>query len=117
MPGPGHGKCTPYPWPGPGAPPLGLASTEGLGVGRERCGARLSAMNARANDLLDEVLDLPAEDRSAVVLALIDSLEGDDHQATSDAWRSELLRRRDRLRSGAVKAAPWAEARARMLEL
>jgi hypothetical protein len=31
-PGPGHRKCTPYLWPGPGGPPLGLASTEGLGL-------------------------------------------------------------------------------------
>ena len=38
MPGPGHRECTPYLWPGRGAPPLGLASTEGLGLGnRQSC--------------------------------------------------------------------------------
>ena len=31
-PGPGHGKCTAYPWPGPGGAPLALPLTEGLGV-------------------------------------------------------------------------------------
>ena len=71
-------------------------------------------MNARTDLLLDEILDLPAADRSAVVVALIDSLEEGEKSAISEAWRAELLRRREALRSGAVKAAPWAEARARM---
>jgi putative addiction module component (TIGR02574 family) len=71
-------------------------------------------MNARADLLLEEILELPAADRSAVVVALIDSLEEGEKSAISDAWRAELLRRREALRSGAVKAVPWAEARARM---
>jgi putative addiction module component (TIGR02574 family) len=71
-------------------------------------------MNARADLLLDEILELPAADRSAVVVALIDSLQEGENSAISEAWRSELLRRREALRSGAVKAASWAEARARM---
>ena len=77
--------------------------------------ARLYSVNARVDLLLDEVLDLLPEERSAVALALIDSLEGsDDNRSITEAWRSELLLRRERLRSGAVKAAPWAEARSRM---
>ena len=71
-------------------------------------------MNARVDLLLDEVLELPPEERSAVAMALIDSLEGSDQRVISEAWRAELLRRRERLRSGAVTAAPWVEARARM---
>jgi len=53
-PGPGHRKCTPYLWPGPGGAPLALPLTEWLGVDlarRERvlglvdgCGDVLSAM-------------------------------------------------------------------------
>jgi hypothetical protein len=31
-PGPGHRKCTPYLWPGPGATPLALRLTAGLGL-------------------------------------------------------------------------------------
>ena len=71
-------------------------------------------MNVRADLLLDELLELPAADRSAVMVALIDSLETGEKGAISDAWRVELLRRREALRAGAVKATPWAEARARM---
>lgn len=71
-------------------------------------------MNARADLLLDEILDLPVADRSAVVVALIDSLEEGQECAIADAWRVELVARREALRSGAVKAVHWAEARARM---
>ncbi len=74
-------------------------------------------MNARVDQLLDEALALLPEERSAVVLALLDSLEGSDDRSVSQAWRRELLERRERLRSGATRAAPWAEARARMNDL
>ena len=99
---------------------MGLGSNEVLGVGvdgrlfTDGVSARLCVMNARVDILLDQALNLPPEERSAVALALLDSLEGTDDRAISDAWRTELLQRRARLRSGAVKAAPWAEARARM---
>ena len=71
-------------------------------------------MNARVDLLLDEVLELSPEERSAVAMALLDSLEESDERVISDAWRAELLRRRESLRSGSVKPVPWAEARARM---
>ncbi len=74
-------------------------------------------MNARVDHLLGEVLGLPAEERSAVVAALIDSLEGAEDQAVSDAWKRELIRRRDALRSGTVTPVPWTEARARLSAL
>jgi putative addiction module component (TIGR02574 family) len=74
-------------------------------------------MNARVDNLLDEVLELSPEERSAFAAALIDSLEHCDQRAVTEAWRAELLQRRDRLRSGASNATPWAEARVRMLGL
>lgn len=74
-------------------------------------------MNARVDRLLDELLGLSTEERSAVAAALIDSLEGTEDRSVSDAWRQELLRRRDALRTGATKAVPWAEARARLSAL
>ena len=71
-------------------------------------------MNARVDHLLDEVLDLPPDERSAVAMALIDSLEAGDRRVVSEAWRAELLLRRERLRTGATKAIPWSEAQARI---
>ena len=73
-------------------------------------------MNARVDLLMDEVLELPLQERSAVAMALIDSLEASDEGAISDAWRAELLRRRESFRSGLVKPVPWSEARARMMD-
>lgn len=71
-------------------------------------------MNARVSHLLDEVLLLSDEERSAVAVALIDSLAGAAGGSVADAWRQELLRRRAALRVGATQAVPWAEARARL---
>lgn len=74
-------------------------------------------MNARVDHLLDEVLGLPAEERSALAAALIDSLEGREDASISEAWKRELLRRRVALHSGASASVPWAEARARISAL
>ena len=71
-------------------------------------------MNARVDHLLDEALLLPTDERSALVVALLDSIEGRDDPAVSEAWRAEILRRKAGLRDGSIRAAPWAEARARL---
>ncbi len=76
--------------------------------------ARLTHMNARVDHLLEDALRLSAEERSAVAAALIDSLESAEEAAVPDAWRSELLRRRDALRAGRTAGAPWQEVRARL---
>jgi putative addiction module component (TIGR02574 family) len=74
-------------------------------------------MNARVDHLIDEALALAPEERSAVVLALLDSLPGGDEAAVDEAWAEEIRRRREELRSGATKAAPWAQAKARLSAL
>lgn len=80
-------------------------------------GARLNPMNARVDHLLDEVLGLPVEERSALAVALLDSLETADEATISELWRAEVNRRRAELRAGRVQAAPWAEARQRLSSL
>lgn len=81
------------------------------------CGARLNVMNARVDHLLDEVLSLPVEERSALAVALLDSLETADEATVSELWRSEVVRRRAELRAGRVQAAPWTEVRQRLSSL
>ncbi|MBK9235992.1 MAG: addiction module protein [Rhodoferax sp.] len=71
-------------------------------------------MNARVDHLLDEVLGLPADERSALAAALLDSLETADEAAVSERWRVEVNRRRAELRAGRVQATPWAEVRQRL---
>lgn len=81
------------------------------------CSARLTTMNARVDHLLDEVLGLPVEERSALAIALLDSLETADEATVSDLWRGEVIRRRTELRAGRVQATPWTEVRQRLSAL
>lgn len=74
-------------------------------------------MNARIDHLLDEALSLPTDDRSALVVALLDSLDGSDDASVSDAWRQEIRRRRAGLRDGTIVPVPWADAKARLTAL
>lgn len=71
-------------------------------------------MNAHVDHLLHEALELPPDERSALVIALLDSLEGSADQSIADAWRDEVLRRREALRAGLTDAIPWHEARVRL---
>jgi len=71
-------------------------------------------MNARVDHLLGDALSLSADERSALAAALIDSLEGAEEASVSEAWREELLKRRDALRSGLSSGQPWTDARARL---
>ena len=87
--------------------------SEGLG-GAAATDAILRPMNARIDHVLQDVLRLSAEERSAVAVALIDSLETSEEGSVAEAWRTELTRRREQLRSGVLHAAPWSEVRARM---
>jgi putative addiction module component (TIGR02574 family) len=115
MTGPDGRQCTPYLPAGPGSTPLDLPLSDGLGgAGGRALGAMLWLMNARVDHVLEDVLRLSAEERSAVAAALIDSLETSEEGSIAEAWRVELLRRRAELRAGVAKASPWSEVRARM---
>ena len=71
-------------------------------------------MNARVKHLLQQALGLTDEERSALVMALIDSLQGSSDPSISEAWRDEVRARREAVRNGAVQPVPWAEAKARL---
>jgi len=79
--------------------------------------ARLRPMNARVDHLIDEALALAPDERSAVVIALLDSLDGEDEATVAKAWANEIRQRKSDLRAGAAKAVPWAEARSRLNDL
>jgi putative addiction module component (TIGR02574 family) len=74
----------------------------------------MAGMNARVDHLLDEALALDPDERSALVVALLDSFDSEGETATTKAWAEEIRRRRDERRSGAATAVPWEEARARL---
>jgi putative addiction module component (TIGR02574 family) len=76
-------------------------------------------MNARVHELLAEAQSLPAEDRSLLAWALLDSLEGGDADEAliEKAWIAESQRRSDELKSGATVALPWEDVKAKLLAL
>ena len=96
---------------------LAVRSMEWLEASLEDGTDKLAGMNARVDHLLDEALALAPDERSALVVALMDSLDGEDEATVTKAWADEIRRRKDELRSGAASAVPWAEARARLTAL
>ena len=74
-------------------------------------------MNTQVHHLIDEALALAPDERSAVVLALLDSLDGEDEASVAASWAAEIRKRKADLRSGAAQAVPWSEARARLSAL
>jgi putative addiction module component (TIGR02574 family) len=72
-------------------------------------------MNRDVNEILKEALALPAEARAALADSLWDSLNQETDPGAEEAWREEIRRRVAELDSGAVRAVPWSEARARLL--
>ena len=71
-------------------------------------------MDSRTDHLLDAALLHAPDERSALVVTLPDSLDGEDEAATGKAWAEEIRKRKAELRSGAVQAVPWDVARARL---
>jgi putative addiction module component (TIGR02574 family) len=70
-----------------------------------------------AKKLLEGALGLPPEERRRLGLALLESVaEGDDDIVLHEAWKDEILRRIERVRSGESKPIPWDEAEARLRE-
>ena len=80
-------------------------------------GATLSNVNAHVDHILDEALGLPPDERSALTVALLDSLEGSDDSSIAEAWRQEIRARQAALRAGTVSAVSWMEVRARLSAL
>src|SRR5258706_16208766 len=62
--------------------------------------ARLCPMNARVDHLIDEALALAPDERSAVVLALLDSLDGEDGGSVTKGWADGVSLRKSGWRSG-----------------
>lgn len=80
-------------------------------------------MNARARQLLDELLHLPAEDRALIAEKLTASLGDEEDDASPEeiekAWATEIERRADEVLAGRSRGRPtdevFADLRARRL--
>ena len=70
---------------------------------------------ATKDELLTDVLQLPAEERAEVAHRLLLSLdESPDEENAEAEWTSELVRRAEDIRQGRVKTVPWEEVEARI---
>jgi putative addiction module component (TIGR02574 family) len=70
-------------------------------------------MNAQA--IVTAASQLPETDRVHVIEALLESLDpvpSEDPEQVAHAWRVEVARRSDELRTGKVEPVPWSEVRA-----
>jgi putative addiction module component (TIGR02574 family) len=74
-------------------------------------------MNTRVEQILSEALGLASDERSALVVALLESLEGSEDPSISQAWRQEIRRRRLVLQPGTTVPTAWGDAKARLRSL
>jgi putative addiction module component (TIGR02574 family) len=74
-------------------------------------------MDARVDHLIAEALTLAPDDRSALALALLESLDGEDESVVTQAWAEEVQRRKMELRTGVRQTVPWEQAKARLKAL
>ena len=72
-------------------------------------------MTSDASRLLEEALKLPVEARAALAGSLLDSLDDTVDEDVEAAWALEIARRLEDVKSGKVRAVPWAEARRRIV--
>jgi putative addiction module component (TIGR02574 family) len=73
-------------------------------------------MEASTTDLFKQALDLNERDRATLAGLLIESLEREPDEDIEAAWRDEVERRIAELETGEVKAVPWEEVKARLLQ-
>lgn len=69
-------------------------------------------MGSAAKRVLDEALQLPADERAELVARLIDSLEDEpDEDPPEVAWQAEIERRVRELDEGTVETIRWEDVR------
>ena len=67
--------------------------------------------NDLSQELLNDAMRLPDEQRAALAAALIESLDHSVDEDAEAAWSVEIARRLREVESGHVKTIPWQEAR------
>lgn len=73
-------------------------------------------MTSTAHKILQDALALPSEDRTALIEALSDSLDGSAVDLSTQ-WTAEIGNRIDDLESGAVEPVEWSAVESRIAKL
>jgi putative addiction module component (TIGR02574 family) len=64
-----------------------------------------------SEDLLNDAMRLPHEQRAALAAALIESLDESVDEDDEAAWSVEIARRLQQIECGKVTTIPWPQAR------
>ncbi|MBS2019609.1 MAG: addiction module protein [Deltaproteobacteria bacterium] len=81
-------------------------------LARSRILRYLFDVNARAQKLLDEVLELPAEERDAFAAKLLERLDAPPDMRSDEEWAAELERRAAEALDPNWRGRSWDEVRA-----
>lgn len=73
-------------------------------------------METSITDIFTQALDLDERDRATLAGLLLESLEAEPDEALEAAWSAEIERRVAGLESGEVKAVPWEDVKARVMQ-
>ena len=71
-------------------------------------------MGKELNGLLEDVLNMPQQQRAFLASQLIDSLEPQVDIDIEAAWQQEVNKRVSQAKEGLVTFIPWGEARRRL---
>lgn len=71
-------------------------------------------MTSAAKKILHEALALPEEDRRRLGELLLDSVAQEPAEDVEQAWRDEVLRRVEQVRSGEVTLESWSDVKKRI---
>ncbi len=66
---------------------------------------------------MSQALDLAPDERSALALALLESLDGEEESVVTQAWAQEIEQRKLELRTGVRQTVPWEQVKARLSSL
>jgi putative addiction module component (TIGR02574 family) len=72
---------------------------------------RLPMSTNLSQDLLNDAMRLPDEQRAALAAALIESLDESVDEDAEAAWSGEIARRLQQIQRGEVTTIPWPQAR------
>jgi len=64
-----------------------------------------------SQELLENAMRLPDEQRAALAAALIESLDPSVDEDAEAAWSAEIARRLRQVQDGDVQTVPWPQAR------
>ena len=84
-------------------------------AGRRPVGYNRGAMTGTVRKLLDDVLQLPENERLELASEIIASVDGPPDAGWTEAWLAELDRRVQAARERAESSPEWPEVQARIL--